>query len=575
MRNIGAVTGAGILLPASAGCFGLGDDDDDIDIDDDNGIIDDDGEDDGDDVEDVGAGDPIPEFVFASYTVDEDPIRYETAVLTTEMWNELGIPVEHEPMEIGAILDMTFDEKNHDVMGVRRGGQAFRADPDFFLYDSYHSSQVGGAGTPNIAGFDDPDYDELVEAQRVADDPDERLDLVFEAQEYLAREVPDIQVMHQWRVHALNTERFQNPEPGLPGEGLFGWANFHQIEPTSDDVSTLTFGYAGGGFEAVNPMRPFPTQDYLYLNLIYDTAVRVTPEGDWMEWGAEQVERVDAETIDLAIRDDMEFHDGEPVTPEDVAFSFNYGVEQELGEGWGQVEEAEVGGDLDVRIHLEAPSATFEMMGLSRVYFVPQHIWEDIDDPLTLGSDEIDRTGSGIYEFDFWDPDDQGRLELFEDHWNPANVPELIFIPASGMSPIMRGFLDEDIDMVVWELNLEQIEDVEGTDFGDTYEMPDVGHHIISINQYKHEMFEDVALRRAMATAVPEEDIMAVTLGGLRDDGGYAEHNYSPITPGNEAWHNPDIPEEYRYHFDMEEARNILEEAGYTWDDEDRLHLPE
>jgi peptide/nickel transport system substrate-binding protein len=36
-------------------------------------------------------------------------------------------------------------------------------------------------------------------------------------------------------------------------------------------------------------------------------------------------------------------------------------------------------------------------------------------------------------------------------------------------------------------------------------------------------------------------------------------------------WHNPDLPQ---YEFDLDQARAVLEEAGYTWDAEGQLLLP-
>lgn len=567
MHGAGAM-GSVLGVLSVAGC--LGDDDDDVDDTDDVDDIDD--TDDDDDSVDVQPGDPVPEFEFASYTVAEDPIRYETAVLATDMWEELGFEVTHNPTEIGAILDMTFSEKAHEIMGVRLGGQPQRLDPDHFLYNGFHSSTHDVDGSYNISWFQNDEYDQAVEAQRAAFDPDERQEYVYECQEILARECPQVFVMMQYRVMPLNTDRFTNENAEMPGTGLFGYWNFHEIEPADNDVETLRYGYPGGDVQTLNPWEPFPTQDVLTMNIIYDKLVQITPDADIEPWALSEVERVDGATLDVELREGMQWHDGEDVTVDDLEFTLNYGIEHDAGPAYDFIDSVDRDGDLDVRIHLDGEAAPFEIMGLGTIWLAPEHIWGDIDDPFAV--DEIDRTGSGIYEFDFWEPDEQMRLELFEDHWNPANVPELLWIPADGMSPLVRALTTEELDMIVWSLALEQIDEVEEHDFLETYEIDDIAHHIITFNQ-RQEIFQDRALRRALALATPEEDIMEVTLGGLREDGGYAEHIDGPITPAADFWHHPDIPDEHKYRFDLDEARAVLEDAGYTWDDDGRIHFPE
>ena len=516
-------------------------------------------------------GEPVQAFEFASYTVEEDPVRYETAVLATEMWNELGFEVEHNPTEIGALLDMTFDEKEHEVMGVRMGGQPQRMDPDHFLYNGFHSQFHDEPGSYNISWYQSEEFDEVVEEQRRIPDPDERQELVYECQEILARDVAEIFLFEQYEVQPLNTERFTNWDDSMPGAGLWDIWNLHQIEPADDDVTTFRYGYPGGDVQTMNPWEPFPTQDVLQLNLIYDKLVQITPEGEYEPWAVSEVERVDGETIDLELREGMQWHDGEDVTVDDLIFTFEYGMEHGGGPAYGDVEDVEEGGDLDVRIHLADEIATFEIMGLGMIYLTPQHVWEDVDDPFDV--EDIDRTASGLFEFDYWNPDEEMRLERFDEHWDPANLEELIWVPASGISPLFRALIAEDLDMIAWTLTLDQIPEAEEQPFLDTFEIGDMAHHVIALN-HRYEPFDDLEVRRALATATPTPDIMEVTLGGTREAGGYADPIYGPITPSVEFWHNPDISEEYRYEFDMEEARAILEDAGYTWND-GRIHYPE
>ena len=72
---------------------------------------------------------------------------------------------------------------------------------------------------------------------------------------------------------------------------------------------------------------------------MYDPLLRIGPDGDLVNWAASDYS-IDGATVSVTLRDGMTFHDGEPVTGEDVAFTFNLpGREGNLRyteDAWGQ-----------------------------------------------------------------------------------------------------------------------------------------------------------------------------------------------------------------------------------------------
>src|SRR5699024_8234616 len=95
-----------------------------------------------------------------------------------------------------------------------------------------------------------------------------------------------------------------------------------------------------------------------------------------------------------------------------------------------------------------------------------------------------------------------------------------------------------------------------------------IGFNYISFNQRKAP-FNDLAFRKALAHLVNYETIYDVYL-----DGNALENMQGPgiaINSSNEFWHNPSLP---MTEYDPEKAREILEEAGYTWDKDGRIHAP-
>jgi peptide/nickel transport system substrate-binding protein len=82
------------------------------------------------------------------------------------------------------------------------------------------------------------------------------------------------------------------------------------------------------------------------------------------------------------------------------------------------------------------------------------------------------------------------------------------------------------------------------------------------VSEAKQALFGDIRFRRAVAHAVDREAISRTVYFGM------AEPLYGPIPEINKRWHNPDI---VRYEYDLDEARRLLDEAGYGDGDGDGI----
>ena len=58
--------------------------------------------------------------------------------------------------------------------------------------------------------------------------------------------------------------------------------------------------------------------------MIYDRLLQVGPDSGIEPWAATAIKAVDSTTVDITLREGMTFHDGQPVTPADVKFTFDY-----------------------------------------------------------------------------------------------------------------------------------------------------------------------------------------------------------------------------------------------------------
>src|SRR5699024_9908329 len=129
----------------------------------------------------------------------------------------------------------------------------------------------------------------------------------------------------------------------------------------------------------------------------------------------------------------MKFHDGEPVTAEDVKFSYDLVREVESPYFIGliePVESVEVIDDLTVRFNLKEAFAPFTTNTLAQMFIFTQHYWEPIleADGATgvLEHPNTDIVGSGPFMIDYWERDQEMKLNTNEDYFQPAKVDGIL-----------------------------------------------------------------------------------------------------------------------------------------------------
>jgi peptide/nickel transport system substrate-binding protein len=521
LRSVGAVGAVGTA--SFAGCVGLDDDE--------------------------GELEDVPEIQFVMPTSGANPDRNELAHLVADNMEEVGFDVEREELDFDPHVDQTVGGHDFDVSLLGWGGTPERIDPHIFLMDMHHSNYTD-EGARNTPGYENPDYDELAEAQAQEVDEDERRDIVFEAQEMLAEEQPRCYIANEGGDHPYNTENLESVNPTL-GEGLNGFWNFMDAEP-ADDADQITFGYSAD-IISLNPMQDLATPDRQFIRLIYDQLYRFGEEGEPMPWLATDEPEVNEEGTEftIEIREGHTFHDGEEVTVDDVEYSFELFAEHSptYSVYLDPVEDIETDGN-EITFHLSEPDATFERNALAQIYIFPQHVWEDIDDPTEQDDEEY--IGSGPYQFVDWEREVEMQLERFDDHFEPPNIETLIRVPGDEDS-IMDEIESGDLDMAGNDPTPTQADRLEEEDHVDLVSFDGVGHAKLAYNMRRDHM-DDVHIRRAISYCVPKETFVEDIRGGM----GTVTH--SPIAPALEDWHNPDVRE---FTEDLDAAREELEEGGH------------
>jgi peptide/nickel transport system substrate-binding protein len=161
----------------------------------------------------------------------------------------------------------------------------------------------------------------------------------------------------------------------------------------------------------VGSTKPFKTTnkfaDYWYgvlTNLTtHDSLIKLDSDMKPAPWLAtDWTVSSDSTVFTFTITDEATWHDGSPVTPQDVRFSIEYYRDRDPQAGWMKevIESVTVDGN-DVTLSLTRPYGNLltEFMTYS---VIPEHLWSSIDEPLKYDGDDM-VVGSGPFRFESWD----------------------------------------------------------------------------------------------------------------------------------------------------------------------------
>ncbi len=188
------------------------------------------------------------------------PAEFQFTQLIAQEWRRLGLDVNVEVMPWEQMIqEIWFSREEWDTTAWQMVGRPERSDPDEIVFNLFHSSTAEQGF--NFIGYNNPAYDALVEAQRVALDPDERRELVRQAQAMLAADQPNMMLAHPQSTYAFNNTIW-NPDSVVDqsGIGIRNTWSYLQLEPlgdvtdiilnSSDNVTAINPLYISGGTDS-------------------------------------------------------------------------------------------------------------------------------------------------------------------------------------------------------------------------------------------------------------------------------------------------------------------------------------
>jgi len=496
-----------------------------------------------------------------------DPVRPEAARLICQEFKKLGWDVDPLPIDYNQNVQKVIMEHDYDMWLVRFTGASIRIDPNVFIWQVHHSSQYKKGGY-NWPGYNNPEVDKISEAQTEEMDVSKRRELVFKAQELIHQGQPENVLVNAMMTNAYRSDRVKNLT-AMMGEGIGSFWSDISMESTRSD------GYVRTGhttaLKNLNPISVKDANEFKELRMFYDRLFRIYPDGQAKPWAAKSYSIPDPTTIDITLREGMLFHDGMPVTAEDIKFTFDYYAKWKapfFAAALDNVESVTITGKHSLRIKLMKPFAPFLSNVLASIFIIPKHIWQDIpekvevSDPLNYANEKP--IGSGPLKFEYWDRGRELKVSAFKEHFHPPKCAGNLMIVYGSHDAMAAAIEKGECDRTRYILKpslMEDLNKVEGC-VGKAY--PSHGFYDLSYHTRRPPLTDPV-FRRAIAHVLPKDLIAEAVLGGHATLGG------SVIGPANEFWHNPAVKP---FENNPKIARQILAEAGYNWDKKGKLHYP-
>ena len=253
--------------------------------------------------------------------------------------------------------------------------------------------------------------------------------------------------------------------------------------------------------------------------------------------------------------DDVSFTDGEPLTAEDVAFTYNTVKEASSVNDFTMLDYAEAADDTTVLFHMSRPFSIWPYT-MAIVGIVPEHAY----DSQTYGSAPI---GSGRYILKQWDRGQQVILEANPDYYGEAPKMQQVTILFMEEDAAFLAAQAGEVDVAYTSATYSD-QEVNGYSLASYASVDNRGFNLPAVEETTDEegrtvgndLTADVLVRRAINIGVDRQEMIDNVLNG------YGSPAYSVCD--QLPWYNEASQVEYA----PQEAADLLDQAGWVMGDD-------
>jgi len=451
-----------------------------------------------------------------------------------------------------------------------------RLDPHEFVI-RFAADRAGTNGN-GYTHYADCDYSQLAHDQARTADTEERQELVYQAQEKFGEDYVLLTFSAGFNVGVARKDQISLGGLGDAGVTI---QNYHlqiKSETNKDALNvglsttlaeTLDFLTASSASPQVQWFH-IPNSCLFEYDENYNLQNVIAESADWSG---------DAQTLTVTLRDGT-FHNGEPITAEDVKFTFehldnhpgSYPIQEDQG-----FESINVIDESTVEFNFNQPNPVFQSRYATLIPIIHKETFVEMgvdQDPSNFDMTADNFVGSGPFTITNWE---RGRLITLEPHdGHPFyETPDhrVNWIVYEDAQPRVNAFRQGEVDLIMTisqtfvrelqdQMSDDQLQVVTKNDFGPSFVVPQHSHHPTQFKEF----------RQALGTGMNRQ------LMNEADTDGKAQIMLAcTMFPEAHPWRAPD---DYLTYFtddptgDMEQATQILQDAGWEQDGDGFWHYP-
>ncbi len=277
--------------------------------------------------------------------------------------------------------------------------------------------------------------------------------------------------------------------------------------------------------DSIDPTKFYSTGNIMMGFSIYDTLVNRGPDLKPVPWLAESWEvGADAGDWIFKLRKDVVFHDGKPLTADDVIYAYNRHIREDSESPakayMGQISEMKKEDAHTVRFTLAAPNADFPIILSDTRVHITQDGYEDFS---------TTTHGTGPFKVKEFKAGSRYVFERNDDYWGDDGpwVDEIEFVGIGDITNRVNALLSGDINVLL-ELDPKAVELIDRNKNVDLVHAKS-GAFINLAMMMDRAPTNDPNIRLAIKHAINREQVVDNVLKGYGSVGN--DHPISPIDP--------------------------------------------
>jgi peptide/nickel transport system substrate-binding protein len=330
----------------------------------------------------------------------------------------------------------------------------------------------------------------------------------------------------------------------------------------------------------VNAILANDSPTFFVIGMLFEALVGVSVvDGAIVPGLADSYEiAADGVTYTFQLNPDATFHDGTPVTAEDVKFSYDSVLNPESTSLYAAslmetLASYRVVDERTFEIVSKFPNAVFFYNAVTPVAIIPRHIWESVPvaewaaDGGSTGQDPSRVIGTGPFTFVEWVQGDHITLGKNTTYYDTVTgrvpyVDEVTYRILPDLNTAVQELIVGGIDLLE-TVAAEQTADVQNTEGRDVQIYPtfDFTFYIPNLNPERTPLFQETVVRQALFMALDKQGIVDNIYAGFGEP---AIGTQAPLSVA----YAPDAYDE-TWAYDPERSAQMLEEAGWVDSDGD------